>query len=514
MLDDAVAGFLDSVSERGLDEPLLAALRSLGFTNLHLTHGSAEFGKDLIGQHDGEQWAFQSKQGNISQSEFRELTGQLDELRTNDLSHPEFRIDLPRRAVLVTTGRLVGNAGLSAQDYSRRAREKGEPGLEVWGRDRLIGLFASDPNAALRGSVDGQLLGLLGAIDQREVNIDAIERFSVRWTNMEASRVASLGIVEAAIACERLRATDRVDLACQLALCAVRGAWASQSDADERQLAADAGAALFEEYALGLWNLCEDGALDDDGLLAYGAGMASYPVRAMRVAELLGLLALRVRAEDPDTARRIAAFLGELIRREPGTMHPIGDRYGVSLIPIALTLASEHRETARCAIERTAVWLCDRYERGELGLAAVDAPADQEVARLLGAPFEAISEQERRSSLVGSVLLDLAALLDFGPMHSDVRNDIQAVRLYPSVLLTGDSRDQFLLEGEGNRWDYNPDYADELQEGAAAAPHLAEETTGRALAAEGRWWDLLAVSAVLRDRHFVAAIRAALVPEA
>ncbi len=253
MLDDAVAGFLDSVSERGLDEPLLAALRSLGFTNLHLTHGSAEFGKDLIGQLDGEQWAFQSKQGNINQSEFRQLTGQLDELRTNDLVHPEFRTDLPRRAVLVTTGRLVGNAGLSAQDYSRRVREKGEPELELWSRDRLIGLFAGDPNAVLRGSVDGQLPGLLDAIDRGAVDMAAMERFSMRWTNMEAPRVASLGMVEAAIACERLQARDRIDLACQLALCVVRGAWASHPDAEERGLAADAGAALFDTYAQRLW---------------------------------------------------------------------------------------------------------------------------------------------------------------------------------------------------------------------------------------------------------------------
>ncbi len=132
---------------------------------------------------------------------------------------------------------------------------------------------------------------------------------------------------------------------------------------------------------------------------------------------------------------------------------------------------------------------------------------------LLGAPFESISEPERRSSLVGSVLLDLAALLDFGPLYADIRNDIQAVRMYPSVLLTDDARDQMLVEGEQNRWDYNPDYAVALEEGVAAAPHLAEEVSDRALAAAGRWWDLLAVSAVLRDRHFVAGIRAALDPE-
>ena len=78
------------------------------------------------------------------------------------------------------------------------------------------------------------------------------------------------------------------------------------------------------------------------------------------------------------------------------------------------------------------------------------------------------------------------------------------------MLLTEDDRDALLVEGDQNRWDYNPDYAESLEGDSPAAPHLAEDETSRALAANGRWWDLLAASAALRDRHFVAAIRAAL----
>ena len=87
MLDDAVAAFLDSVNERAFDEPLVALLRAQGYSDVHLVHGAREFGKDVIGRKDGEQWGLQSKAGNIGQPEWRGLVGQLDELRLVDLGH-------------------------------------------------------------------------------------------------------------------------------------------------------------------------------------------------------------------------------------------------------------------------------------------------------------------------------------------------------------------------------------------------------------------------------------------
>ena len=54
MLSDAVAVYLESVSERAFDEPLMALLRARGFTSVRLVHGAREFGKDVIAQRDGE----------------------------------------------------------------------------------------------------------------------------------------------------------------------------------------------------------------------------------------------------------------------------------------------------------------------------------------------------------------------------------------------------------------------------------------------------------------------------
>jgi HJR/Mrr/RecB family endonuclease len=66
LLDDAVGAFLEQVSERAFDEPLMALLRVEGYTEVRLVHGQFEAGKDVIAQKDGEQWVFQSKAGNLT----------------------------------------------------------------------------------------------------------------------------------------------------------------------------------------------------------------------------------------------------------------------------------------------------------------------------------------------------------------------------------------------------------------------------------------------------------------
>jgi hypothetical protein len=109
---------------------------------------------------------------------------------------------------------------------------------------------------------------------------------------------------------------------------------------------------------------------------------------------------------------------------------------------------------------------------------------------------------------VASVLLDLAASLNLFDVYADVRNDTLAVQLYPSVLLLADGSDQLSRTGADNRWDFNPDYAETIDGSEPAAPHLAGERPDLLVPAE-RWWDLLAVSAAVRDRHFPSAIRAA-----
>ena len=517
MLQDAVDAFLDGLAnERALDEPLMAALRARGFSKVNLTHGGAEFGKDIVAQKDRLQYAFQSKLGDIGQGDWRQMTGQLDELRLSDYVGPEFDLELPRRPVLVISGRFKGNAALAAAEYNRRARQRGEPGLEIWRRDELISLLAGSPDAVLRGSIDGALLKMLGSIERGEVDMDYIEAFSRRWEAVSGRELIGLSVIEATLLCEKLRLAHRLDLACHLALNLIRSAWANPDAVGQAPSAADAGARLFDVYAEVLWSESDDRLLTKRGLVGFSGPSAwiTYPIRCMRLSEILGLYGLRLRKAGADRqATEVAAWLARFSAVHPGAAHLVSDRYAVSLIPPVLLLRRRHRAAAAGVLKRATVWLCDRYERGEFGLAQTGLSPRQEVDRLLGERFEHVQVRGRRStSLAAAVLLDLAAVCRFSKMYEDIRNDQQAVHLVPLVLRTPNSVDQYSISGDSNRWELNPCYPDRLPRGRPLnLPHHAEPE--RTLVRQGRPWDLLAVSSALRDRHFIGPMAAALVDE-
>jgi hypothetical protein len=511
LLDDAVAAFLDSVSERAFDEPLLALLRAQGYTHVHLVHGAREFGKDVIGRKDGEQWGLQSKAGDIGQNQWRALVGQLDELRIVNLGHGSFDTRLPRRPVLVTTGRLTGNAPDLYRDYNERARERGEPELGLWDRDELLGRLAGNPDAVLRGSLDGQLLTAVGSADEGTATMASIEVFSRRWTAWEPQRLAGLGVIEAALLAEHLKQERRLDLACHVAVCLVCGALAASAGASEEgEVAAAAAGALFEAYALELWEQCDDQLLRELDLagLSGPSSWVTYQVRCTRIGELLGLLVLRLRAAGDSRADEIAKWLVRFRAAQPGLAHPISDQYAVSLIPTALALAATDRDSVHLLLERATVWLSDRHDREGLGLAGLDASATEEIEHLLGTPFDFISREPRRNSLIATALLDLSAALRLTDLYSDAFNDITAVRADPWILRLADGPDQYLRTGLANRLDPSVDFAEKLADDPdETAPHHTD-AAGRELSGAGRAWDLLAVSSALRDRWFWPALRA------
>lgn len=504
MLSDAVAAFLDSVSERAFDQPLLAIIRAQGFEHIHLTHGGREFGKDVIGQRDGEQWAWQSKAGDVGQPQWQQMSHQLDELRLVKLGHGAFDGKLPRRSVLVITGRLTGNAPDLFRDYNERARAKGEPTLELWDRETLIGYLAENPDAVLRGATDGQLFAALGSVDSGNATMGSIEHFSRRWSTWEPDRIAGLGVVEAATLCERLAASDRLDLACHLSLCLVRGAVA----AGATPAISDGAGRMFEIYASRLLEEGGEEMLGDNlGTESGASAWVSYPVRCTRIAEIVGLLALRLRRHDAKRAEEISGWLVRFLAAQPGAAHPISDSYGVGLVPATLAAARTDASAARELLRSATVWLCDAYERDRLGLAAVDATPIEEVERLLGGSLEWVGHERRRESLIATVLLDLAAALGLGNLYADIWNDVEAVGIYPRALRLADGPDQFDRAGMDNRLDPNVDFAESLDSVLPIAPHHAD-TAGRELCEAGRAWDLLAVSSAVRDRHFYCTFEA------
>src|SRR6266511_4331228 len=148
MLRNVLEDYLNNISEeRDLDYPLISLLRAMGFYDIHFTHGPGEIGKDFIAKRVIDnvvyQYAIQSKQGNINQKKLTsEVYPQILLASISGLSHPQFDKDLPRRVVVVTTGRLVGNAPLILQDLNIELETKyNREKVEFWGKEQLIQHF-------------------------------------------------------------------------------------------------------------------------------------------------------------------------------------------------------------------------------------------------------------------------------------------------------------------------------------------------------------------------------------
>lgn len=509
MLDDAVAAFLEQVGEREFDEPLLALIRRQGFEKVTFTHGAREFGKDIVARRDGEQWAWQSKAGNIGQGGWQKIVGQLDEMRLVNLGHGSYDVQLPRRPVLVITGRLVGNAPELYRDYNARAAAKGEPTLELWDHDKLLSLFLNEADAVLRGAVDGPFLGMISSIDGRTVSMQSIQQFARRWYEWPQGQLRTQGVVEAALLAQRLASSRRLDLAAQMALCLFATATVhrreGQTDANET---AEAGEALFVAYATQLWDACDERHLQPKRMANRSgfSSWATYPVRATRIAEILGLLRLwHLENGDESNGVEVGEWVCKFVEVHRGAAHPISDNYAVGLIPAAIVLAMHDPEAASAFLVTCAIWLCDRHEPGRLGLGSVGTAPHEELVRLLSSSSESDSVASRRASYTAVVLLDLASRLSPSTTYADILNDVRATRINPEMLRIGDVGGAYSRAHSSHRVDPNVDFARSLSERDVIAPHHTD-VNGIATNGAGGAWTLLAVSSALRDRHFYSAL--------
>ena len=554
MLRDVVAGFLDTVTEREFDAPLISLLAARGFTDVHFLHGAFEFGKDFVAKGvkpaDGDtgtgdpsswirhQFAIQSKAGDLGLTQWREVRPQLDEARLDDLAHPSLDRELPRAAVLVTTGRLIGAAAVQAADYRAAERRRGRPDFEVWDRERLLEWLVDSPEAGLAGTNDGPVLALAGAIDAGEITFATLERRARAWlpavpgslqaaTDPPAEVTARQrrAAVEAAVLANRLRRHGRLDLAALTALLLLRAAWChtlsgSPATAPARSEAARAAIRMFAGYAGELLEQVEPVAEDPRALLNAVSPAsfphAAYPAACVRIFEILGLLGLLAgdatavgdAPELTPPAERVSRIVQDLLDHQPGCAHPIGDGFAVSVIaPVILTACHDPR-AARQYLSRAAVWVADRYDpgRGGIGLARTAADADTEVAYLLGAPFEN-GPDRRLSSYLATVLIDLAAIIpQSGDLYMDLVNEFLAVGADPQLMRADERRAQWRLDGTGLTLTPRITYAEPLPLDGNAARHF------RDAAPPIPAWDALALTSVARDRHVVNVLHANLSP--
>jgi hypothetical protein len=520
LLDEVLGSYLDSLSEREFDAPFMALLRAHDFYDIHFLHGQYEFGKDFIAKRreDGTvvQYAVQTKAGDLDVAAYRVVRGQIDDLRRNATGHPSYDKSARRRAVLVTTGRLTGATPATAQGDQEDLRARGETDFDVWDRERLVELMRDVPETGYPQGATGAFLGLLAAIDQRSIVEDNLESHSRGWIfppgDLTGLRRTA---IEAGILSNRLRRVKRDDLASYVALCLVRAAWASAPPTDppepEAVLIADLARRMFVAYAGDIWARCEGTTLEPRGFLTQqqqGLIYLSYPVGCLRLVETLGLLALLPDTEAISNRDDLLTFLTEFIGRQPGASHPISDRWAVSVIPPVLALARTARPAIEVYLRSLVTWTCDRYEAGQMGLAGPRATAGQESFLYLGAGIPAANRPRRIVSFLASVLLDLLAVTEMGELYELAVNDVRHVKALPETIETADDPSQYGMDGVSlvrSVVDYPERWSP--TDGWKIAPHHLRAPADYYLSRIGRPWDHLAVSSVLRDRHFLPTMR-------
>jgi len=129
MLRRVVEDYLESIKEVQFFLPFSSLLLLKGYFDVHIIHGSTEFGKDIIAKKveagGPVQYVFQLKAGDVNLSKFREeIQLQLLEAVVNNLSHPNFDPNICKRIFFVTTGTIKPPATLAFQEFNSTIHAK------------------------------------------------------------------------------------------------------------------------------------------------------------------------------------------------------------------------------------------------------------------------------------------------------------------------------------------------------------------------------------------------------
>lgn len=363
-LSDVLLDYLDRVTEREFDATFLLLLRGAGFRDIHQLHGAHEFGKDFIAKRDGLQWAFQTKAGDINLGAWRVVRPQIEEMLHNDIAHPSFDTTAQCRAVLVTTGRLIGGAPADAQQHSMYLTRRHQAAfsadgqatqthgslVEIWDRETLLEEMATNSDISLNTWNETGVLGLrlemLGDISSRRATVQSIGRLTRSWDGNDPVRAC----LAAAIVASQCQMASRQDLACHVALCLARTssiAFHDRGDADA-ELLLNAARTLYASLAQELRSSIGPIRGNPTELHAAGNephGSITYAIRCSVIVETLGLLGVlrAVQGDEPESLA-IAEELSAFVAHQPGAARPISDRWAASLVPAAMLLRRHQQQ--------------------------------------------------------------------------------------------------------------------------------------------------------------------------
>lgn len=500
----------------------MGILQNEGFYDIHFIHGNYEFGKDFIAKkddYDGQviQYAFQSKAGDVDTGDWRAIREQIEDIVFGGLAHPNYDSDAPLQVGLVITGRLIGASSLSAQAFDEYCKSRGCLGFNVWDSNKLIeAITRTGPaEAGLAANTAGFQL-ILGIIRTNKCTFSELEKYSLNWVEKESVKDTKKhirSVLEASIIIHELMRLDKLTLACYVPLFCLRAVLLSAINIEKLSEQLNNIVKLIENmfdwsvnYMIGV---VHDEYLDNKGqidIMRTKLNFITYPVFCLQIMELWSLWVILQVVENKQLPA-LSITLEEFLQGNAACYRPISDRYAVSMIfPFIYFAGQGKNEICIKLLRETTKWLCDRYEDSEFGLAKCYSSEYDEIRILLGYCFSFEDIPKRKSSYIATVLLDLAAVFGQGILYEDMINDFLAVGIIPCLILPKVPESEYLIAEESltfNRVPFNERWEPNLT--WQMSPHHSLQHSN--CFQKDLWWEALAMSAVLRDRHNVTDIR-------
>lgn len=522
MITQVLRNYLIGIKrERDFDTPFGLLLPTLDFYDVHYTHGIIEFGKDFIAKRIDEgveiQCSFQLKKGNIGLPEWRnEIQYQMFQSVLTPLRHPNFDRHLLHQAYLITTGEFSTPAAMAIDELNTQIRDSfHRTPIKVWSQTNLVDKFSDTGlnslySATAEGFAEyGAFFQLYSGALRGDVTIDSVENYSRHWVTQLAgfAQWALWCTLECEAIAQQCIRTGQVYEAVYVYLCRLRAVCAACYLYPEEQLSD-----LFHFSLPRIIELCSlyvkafaelwEPKCDLLASSISPTDFISYPIQCSRLMEIASLLYFF--DTDVNQKAQTIALLEKFVMQEPGCSHPISDRHAIPLAVASLALLDTSRDNAvRGLLERTTVWICDRYETA-LGLATIDSDETEEVETLLGSDFVFTKSTQRQTSLIGAVVRDLSAFTENAKLYDDIANDLEASDIVGEYFQARDTLGACLIDGEDVLFYPTIEYAKTLGKWDTLnfATHLREELRDFAFTRQLGPRPTILLAVVLRDRYY------------
>jgi hypothetical protein len=171
VIERVVEDWLHNVNELGYEDSFAHALIAEGHTIIHKQqHGQLELGKDLITKDpSGVFHCYQLKGGNITQSKWEAISGQIHLTVTSPIIHPNIPLDAPFVPRLVSNGTISDPVRLDITARNQVWKKQHDRELQLILYDGLLDMFLKVPASFLPAKPrDFQLFLTLYLADKRE----------------------------------------------------------------------------------------------------------------------------------------------------------------------------------------------------------------------------------------------------------------------------------------------------------------------------------------------------------